>query len=361
MKESALHPTAKAMRLTGYQLRSMTLQETRIPRDFIISCATIADHVYLTGTTRGHSDDNTVQGIAVKAKMGESLATQLGVMFTNYLLIDRFNAATGMVWDTMGPFGAMIATAMPPGQDHLLQRQLPDPSTIKYRLYFVFRGTSLEWKRLYFDDAFTDAKAFKRDNRIGDRAGQVAAGFMTTYESCQNTILQLLVKGKNFLNDKHKEFCRQRAAARQSSPQKPPPPSLNSLQLAPHQIEIYIVGHSLGGAVATLCAYDLACHNKDLNPVLITFGSPTVGDVDFAVDFERVMIKRNEYHPQTGYLRSVRVVAQSESGADIVTSGPALLRNSIHVNTEVPIPTLAGNIGSAHSMNSSYLESLKRR
>jgi len=50
---------------------------------------------------------------------------------------------------------------------------------------------------------------------------------------------------------------------------------------------IYITGHSLGGAIATLAAADLFQVTKDLT--LYTFGSPRVGDEKFAAYFDRIV------------------------------------------------------------------------
>lgn len=48
---------------------------------------------------------------------------------------------------------------------------------------------------------------------------------------------------------------------------------------------LYFVGHSLGGALATVCAYDLKSRLPDLKLALYTYGCPTVGDHVFARRF----------------------------------------------------------------------------
>ncbi len=45
---------------------------------------------------------------------------------------------------------------------------------------------------------------------------------------------------------------------------------------------LYVTGHSLGGALATLCAYDAASVTKFSLPVVYTFAAPRVGDPAFA-------------------------------------------------------------------------------
>lgn len=51
-------------------------------------------------------------------------------------------------------------------------------------------------------------------------------------------------------------------------------------------------GHSLGGALATLAAYEFRAaaraHGKDLNIACYTFGAPRVGNHAFAHEFDEV-------------------------------------------------------------------------
>ena len=54
------------------------------------------------------------------------------------------------------------------------------------------------------------------------------------------------------------------------------------LTAAAHGYEVLITGHSLGGAVATLCAYELAATHLKTPILLITFGSPRTVNSEFA-------------------------------------------------------------------------------
>ncbi|MGG6311474.1 lipase family protein [Paenibacillus macerans] len=56
---------------------------------------------------------------------------------------------------------------------------------------------------------------------------------------------------------------------------------MSALRRLPENKTLYVTGHSLGGALATLCALDIAA-NTERVPVLFTFGSPRTGDPDFA-------------------------------------------------------------------------------
>lgn len=83
---------------------------------------------------------------------------------------------------------------------------------------------------------------------------------------------------------------------------------------------LYITGHSLGGALATLCAYDMAplAAARDVTLINYTFGSPRVGNPAFANAFNRTV-------PQ-----SIRV----NNTEDII---PALVPSGL----EVYVPNLA--------------------
>jgi triacylglycerol lipase len=51
--------------------------------------------------------------------------------------------------------------------------------------------------------------------------------------------------------------------------------------------KLIITGHSLGGALATLCALDLAYNTKFAAPIVYTYGSPRVGDPTFAAAYNQ--------------------------------------------------------------------------
>ncbi|WNS44660.1 lipase family protein [Paenibacillus sp. MMS20-IR301] len=50
---------------------------------------------------------------------------------------------------------------------------------------------------------------------------------------------------------------------------------------------LYVTGHSLGGALATLCALDTAVNSAHKSPRLYTYGSPRAGDPAFAKAFSQ--------------------------------------------------------------------------
>ena len=58
---------------------------------------------------------------------------------------------------------------------------------------------------------------------------------------------------------------------------------------------LFVTGHSLGGALATLCAVDVAANTSFNSPHLYTYGSPRVGDPDFATAFKQYLINSYRY------------------------------------------------------------------
>ncbi|MBV9723341.1 MAG: hypothetical protein JO082_15670 [Mycobacterium sp.] len=58
----------------------------------------------------------------------------------------------------------------------------------------------------------------------------------------------------------------------------------------PHPVtSLTVCGHSLGGALATLLALDLAANTTFTHPILFTFGSPRTGNALFASTFNQVV------------------------------------------------------------------------
>ena len=52
---------------------------------------------------------------------------------------------------------------------------------------------------------------------------------------------------------------------------------------------VYVTGHSMGGSIGQLCAYELSCreYKKSKKPSVTcyTFGQPRVGNVNFSEDY----------------------------------------------------------------------------
>ncbi len=69
---------------------------------------------------------------------------------------------------------------------------------------------------------------------------------------------------------------------------------LNDLTFKYNTTQVILTGHSLGGALATLNAFDILYYKKDYKiHSLITFGSPRIGNEYFAITFESYNIYSN--------------------------------------------------------------------
>lgn len=124
----------------------------------------------------------------------------------------------------------------------------------------VFRGTELCIK-----DILTDLRFLKKKPYYNKKI-KVHSGFYKSYD-CENTRINI------------QHHCK----------------TLYKLN---------IIGHSLGGAVATLCAYDLAIKFPYININVVTFGCPRVGNKEFMNDYnslKNITHSRieNEYDPIT--------------------------------------------------------------
>jgi pimeloyl-ACP methyl ester carboxylesterase len=65
--------------------------------------------------------------------------------------------------------------------------------------------------------------------------------------------------------------------------------SIGSLQFPRPVTSMTVCGHSLGGALATLLALDLAANTVFSHPVVYTYGSPRTGDALFVSTFNQVV------------------------------------------------------------------------
>lgn len=107
----------------------------------------------------------------------------------------------------------------------------------------------------------------------------------------------------------------------------------------PVDTRLTVLGHSLGGAMATLAAVDLKRNFNRTNVDLCTVGGPRVGKVDFRRNFNRELPS------------CFRLTNQF----DIVPHVPSLLTGWNHVGEEIEVD---GNVENAHSLDA-YLQGLR--
>jgi len=121
-----------------------------------------------------------------------------------------------------------------------------------YITYIVFRGTEKKLR-----DILTDLFAFKKEIPFKNTKGiRVHRGFLSAYMSVRNKILDKVLE----LENSH----------------------------------ITVTGHSLGGALATLCAVDLQKNSFGIIQIN-TFGSPKVGNKRFSNSFDNRIPPYNRY------------------------------------------------------------------
>jgi triacylglycerol lipase len=169
----------------------------------------------------------------------------------------------------------------------------------------AFRGTST------FGDSISDAIARQTKFRFVRGAGYTHTGFTDLYGSARKKIMSVLRK--------------LRARKR-----------------------LYVTGHSLGGALATLCAIDAACNSGFASPFVYTFAAPRVGDPVFALKFDRTVT------------RSHRVYNEY----DVVPHVPPILYKSphtlkwypyLHVKRGYRLSFRNGSVSANHALSSYFL------
>jgi len=126
------------------------------------------------------------------------------------------------------------------------------------------------------DNWVTNFTAMLSSSKLGVRRGRIHEGFARAYSSLRGTILCNVRKS---------------VVAHLAGSDKP--------------VLAYVVGHSLGGALATLCAYDLAT-SEGYVARCVTWGCPRVGDAEFA----------------QAYISAVPATARFVQRADIVPRIP---------------------------------------
>ncbi|MCA0756633.1 lipase family protein [Paenibacillus sp. N4] len=114
----------------------------------------------------------------------------------------------------------------------------------KDTIVVAFRGTRT------FNDNESDQDLYQIAYPYVKEAGKTHRGFTCIYHSARNEFLTQLFK---------------------LSPAK----------------RLMVAGHSLGGGLAALAAYDIAVNTPFRNPIVYTYGSPRVGDPDFVSRFNQ--------------------------------------------------------------------------
>ncbi|ULL16654.1 lipase family protein [Paenibacillus sp. H1-7] len=173
------------------------------------------------------------------------------------------------------------------------------------RIVLVFRGTNTksEW--------ISDAIARQTTFPYVKNSGSVHQGFLGIYES-----------------------------ARQ--------PVLSALQSLSRHKPLYITGHSLGGALAHLCAVDTAVNSGFSDPIVYTYASPRVGDPEFSSTFNQLFDRHRIHNP-----------------FDLVPQLPPILYKSpktgqtytyLHAKKSRELPFQKGSVAANHNIANYFTE-----
>ncbi|MEK8127930.1 lipase family protein [Paenibacillus filicis] len=127
---------------------------------------------------------------------------------------------------------------------------------------------------------------------------------------------------------------------------------LSALRKLPEDRKLFITGHSLGGALATLCAVDVAANSKFKSPVVYTYASPRVGNPKFAMRFNNLLSGRHRIY----------------NNNDLVPGLPPLVYRSpktdrtyfyVHVKKGFELSFQNGSVSANHSLPS-YFDQLAK-
>ncbi|OKP85989.1 lipase [Paenibacillus helianthi] len=117
---------------------------------------------------------------------------------------------------------------------------------------------------------------------------------------------------------------------------------------------LYITGHSLGGALATLCAPDVAVHTAFNTPHLYTYGSPRAGDPAFAKACSR-------YVPNSYRIGNLFDAAVYVPPSIFIMPGRDKRYYYSHVQTFYPLSFQNGSVSLNHALSSYFRELSKLR
>ena len=172
----------------------------------------------------------------------------------------------------------------------------------------AFRGTATE------RDCVVDAEAFQTAFTFAPGKLRTHDGFTSTYASCRDEIM-----------------C--------------------ALRALPQSTTLYVTGHSMGGALATLHALDVAVNLRFRRLAVYTFASPRVGNPLFATAFNREISA------------SVRVVNVHDlvprlPPAFLPLPEPRAMLRYQHVRREFALAAQTGTVRGNHSLHT-YMEALR--
>jgi triacylglycerol lipase len=171
------------------------------------------------------------------------------------------------------------------------------------RIFVVFRGTQS------MRDLKRDLNCVRVPFHLVPNGGCVHQGFLSTYTKVgEGRVLSL------------REFILRTISGLDSSK------------------KLYITGHSMGAALATLCALDIAKNSPFHQPILYTFASPRVGNRTFANTFNS----------------TINTCVRIENQYDYIPRIPLISMGYFHVKGGVVIRVKTNSLENHHRLITAY-------
>jgi triacylglycerol lipase len=211
----------------------------------------------------------------------------------------------------------------------IVQRELKDRTL---GIFIVFRGT------LTTDEWYHNARVRQVDFLEDYEFGKVAEGFNTVYSRSvdENYI-------KNFLHRTVEEWFPKTKKIHFSGHNSLENTIIETLKKCPENSQVFITGHSLGAALATLAAAHITkiieTTSRTLRkPIVYTFASPRVGDKKFAKNFREMecyRIANSEdlvvsIPPSTGRINGEEMQGKPLIDGDNSSAIPSLKNKNVH-------------------------------
>ncbi|KAN0003144.1 hypothetical protein ACTFIZ_009288 [Dictyostelium cf. discoideum] len=133
---------------------------------------------------------------------------------------------------------------------------------------------------------------------------------------------------------------------------------LSTITKLDQQYDIYFTGHSLGGSIALLASLDYVTNHKEVNNIIhsincITFGQPSIGDVDFN---KFANLKLNKFQ----YRRYININNNAELNNNKTIEDPIVnLLSAPHPNNNSPILLDCNNDCPNYSIGLHFLDLYK--
>jgi hypothetical protein len=225
-------------------------------------------------------------------------------------------------------------------------------------IFIVFRGTreSSEW----LDDVQFKQVTFLSQTNLGS----VSSGFNKIYTRSYDDL------------DNPLKYLKEVPADRKASLQQT---IIDTLDNCAADAQVFITGHSLGGALATLATLHIAAETKFQNPTLYSFASPRVGNKQFAESFINLNLKAFRIAnsediiptlpPATSTLMEPEMISSMNSTQVkrlnalkrfvSIFSGNLSDQQYDHIGESMYFTDARGSISSNHCLEVTYREALK--